>query len=71
MQGQLRKEYLSVLVETECGHCQRPLRLEIDSSLNFRVLDEGTKRHPLPQPLIYAPMVDLHNHEDPSIIDRF
>lgn len=65
MQGRLRNEPLSCVVATECGHCRKPLHLEIDSELNMRVVEQGAA------PLVYAPMVDFDRLEDPSIIDQF
>jgi hypothetical protein len=65
VQGQLRNEKLIFTVETECGHCGEPLHLEIDSDLNYRVIEEGA------EPLVYAPLLDLAKLEDPSIIDGF
>ena len=65
VQGHLRGEPLSVVIDTECGHCHRPLRIEIDGELNYRVATEGA------QPLVCVPLVDLHKLEEPSIIDRF
>ena len=65
MQGQLREERLSCLIESECGHCHRPLHIEIDGDLSYRVLEEDA------QPLVYAPLIDVHKLEDPSIIDAF
>ena len=65
MQGRLRNEALSFQVETACGHCGQPLHLEIDSDLNYRVLEEDA------EPLVYAPLMDATKLEDPSIIDAF
>jgi len=65
VQGRLRGERLSVRVETECAHCQVPLRLEIDSELGFQV-DEASA-----EPLVFVPMVDFDKLEEPSIIDAF
>ena len=65
VQGQLRNEYLTFTIETECGHCGEPLHLEIDSDLNYRVLESDA------DPLIYAPLIDVNKLEDPSIIDGF
>jgi len=65
VQGQLRKEHLSFNITTECAHCQQPLHLEIDSELNYRVVEAGA------QPLVYAPMVNFGQLDDPSIIDAF
>ena len=65
MQGRLRNEYLSITVETRCGHCGKPFSLEIDSDLNYRVLDANI------HPLVYAPLIDIAKLDDPNIIDGF
>jgi hypothetical protein len=65
VQGRLRNEKISFVIETQCGHCQKPIRLEINSDMNYRVATAGA------QPVIYAPMVDFDKLEDPSIIDGF
>jgi hypothetical protein len=65
VQGQLRKEKLSFLIETECAHCHAPIHLEIDSNLNYKVFEDGA------DPLVFTPMVDFARLEDPSIIDAF
>jgi hypothetical protein len=65
VQGQLRKEYLSFLIETECAHCGQPISIEIDSELKCNVLTPGA------EPVIFAPIVDFERLKDPSIIDAF
>jgi hypothetical protein len=65
VQGQLRDEKLSFHIKTVCGHCGKSLHLEIDSQLNYSVVEEGAA------PLVYAPMLDVNKLEDPSIIDGF
>jgi|SaaInlStandDraft_3_1057020.scaffolds.fasta_scaffold379582_1 hypothetical protein len=65
VQGKLRDEHLTVLLETECAHCGQTIEIEVDSSLNYRVLSDGA------EPLIFTPMVDFATLEDPSIIDAF
>ena len=65
VQGHLRQEFLSFTVETECAYCRQPLHLELDSNLNFRVVESGAA------PLVYAPMVDFKKLKAPSIIDSF
>jgi len=65
VQGQLRQEKLTVSIETECGHCHKPLRLEVDSELNFRV------QEPQASPLVFVPRMNLQKLDDPSIIDAF
>jgi len=65
VQGQLRHEKLTVQIDTECGHCQAPLHLEIDSNLKYRV-SEATAA-----PLLFVPLMNLRKLKDPSIIDAF
>ncbi|MGD8474928.1 MAG: hypothetical protein PVH59_12470 [Anaerolineae bacterium] len=65
MQGQLREERLTFEVETECAHCGQPLHLEIDSDLDYRVVEDDA------EPLVFVPMVDFEKLDDPSIIDAF
>ena len=65
MQGQLRGESLSFSIETSCAHCGEPIHIEMDSELNYRVVEEGAA------PLVHVPMVDLNELDDPSIIDAF
>jgi hypothetical protein len=65
VQGHLRSESLTVEVETECGHCREPLHIAIDSDLDCSVEEAGA------EPLVYVPLLDLRNLDEPSIIDRF
>ena len=65
VQGHLRGQDLSCVIETECGHCQRTLRIEIDSALDYRVLTAGA------EPLVHVPLVDAAKLKAPSIIDGF
>ena len=64
VQGQLRREYLSGRIDTECAHCHQPLHIEIDSAFKFSVAESGAA------PLFFAPL----NAVEPgakSIIDGF
>jgi hypothetical protein len=65
VQGQLRGENLSFDIESSCAHCGEAIHIEMDSELNYHVVEEGAA------PLVHVPMVDLHKLEDPSIIDAF
>ena len=65
MQGQLLNKRLSFAIETECAHCARPIHIEMDSDLNYSVLEHDA------DPLIMSPMVDFGKLTDPSIIDAF
>ena len=44
MQGQLRQEHLTIRIETECGHCHKPLHLEVDGELNYSVQETDATR---------------------------
>ena len=50
---------------TECGHCHTPLHLEVDSELNYRVQESDAS------PLLFVPLMNLRELDDPSIIDAF
>jgi hypothetical protein len=64
VQGHLRNESLTVTFRTECAHCGRPLRIEVDDQLAYRVVEAG-------DPLIFVPLVDFKKLKDPSIIHAF
>ncbi|MFN2227555.1 MAG: hypothetical protein ACK2UY_14630 [Anaerolineae bacterium] len=65
MQGQLRGECLSFTINSICAETGRPIRIEIDSDLNYRTVEgeAGT--------MLCIPLVDFDKLEDPSIIDAF
>ena len=68
VQGHLRNEPVAISIETECAHCSRSIRIELESApeseLSYRVV-EGT------DPLVFIPHVDFEKLKDPSIIDAF
>ncbi len=64
VQGQLRKQRLRVIIESECACCARPLRIETDGG-DFHQVEEGAR------PLAFFPPVDFRRWPDPSIIDGF
>jgi len=65
VQGQLRKEPLTFLVETQCAHCGQPISIEIDSRMQFRVFETEARL------ILFIPHVDFAHLKDPSIIDAF
>lgn len=65
MQGQLRQEYVSVIVHTECAHCSQPMEIEIDSNLNYTAKGKGC------DPIVFVPEVDLFKIEEESMINAF
>ena len=64
VQGQLRGEHLTFTIESECGHCHRPLQISVDSDLECRVQGDAV------EPLVYSPLLDIQKLE-PSIIEGF
>jgi len=64
VQGHLRNASLAVTIRTECAHCARPLQIEVDSQLNYRVAAAA-------DPLIFIPFVNFEKLKDPSIIHAF
>ncbi len=64
MQGQLRGEHLQAVIETECAHCHQPFHVELDSDLNYRVIEHGAA------PVIFVPQNAIKESE-PSIVDTF
>ena len=62
--GHLRNEPIAIDLRTECAHCSRSLRIEIDSELDHRVAEDT-------EPLVFVPLVDFEKLTDPSIIDAF
>lgn len=65
VQGRLREHHLSLTIETECAHCQRPLHLTVDSDMGFRVHEAQAR------PLVFEPHVDWQTFREPTIIDAY
>jgi hypothetical protein len=65
VQGQLRGKRLSLTIDTICAESGRPIQIEIDSDLNYRVAGGGAGT------MLCVPLVDFDKLEDPSIIDAF
>lgn len=65
VQGRLRGVEMSVSVLSECAHCKRPMRMEIDSDMNCSSAEVDCR------PIVFVPDVDFATLKDPSIIDAF
>jgi hypothetical protein len=65
VQGQLRKEYVSIEVETKCSHCGHSIHFSIDSNMqvSIRELDAN--------PLVFMPDVDWDHFTEQTIIDSY
>ena len=64
MQGHLRRETLTVAVETQCACCGRAIELEIDDKMRCRVPSEA-------RILLTVPLIDIGRLKAPNIIDDF
>ena len=65
VQGQLRHDSVTIAFASECGHCGRPLHIEIGSDLGYRVDPEAAGA------LVFVPLVDFAKLRAKSIIDDF
>lgn len=65
MQGRLRGDRLRVHIDSQCHHCARPLTLEVDDELRWRVLSPGAS------PLLFEPTMDWPNFHAPSIVHDY
>jgi hypothetical protein len=65
VQGQLRKEYVSIEAETKCKHCNHVMHLTIDSDMRVSVRESDAN------PLVFMPDVDWNNFAELTIIDAY
>ena len=65
MQGLLRNAPLATEITTTCAHCQERMRLSIESTLSWRILEGGSN------PLVFEPELDWATFADPNIIDGY
>lgn len=63
--GRLRKEPLSLSLETSCGHCGQPMRIDVSSELAITSHNEGS------EPLIFIPDIDWDHFQDPTLVHAF
>lgn len=62
MQGKLLDTELSIEISTGCACREQPIRLAVDTELNYRILEGG------PALLVFEPDVDWAHFTDPNII---
>jgi hypothetical protein len=65
VQGRLRGEKLRVRIDSSCHHCSRPLTIEVDDDLGWRVLSPGAS------PLLFEPDMDWQSFHGPNIIHDY
>jgi hypothetical protein len=65
VQGQIRKEYLSIEIETKCQHCGEALHITVDSKMQVSVREKEAS------PLVFMPDVDWSRFKERTIIDSY
>jgi hypothetical protein len=65
VQGRLRKEPLSITIDTVCAHCDHPIKIELNSEMKYQVDQEGAN------PLVFHPQIDWESFSKPNIIPDF
>jgi hypothetical protein len=65
VQGRLRKEYVSVQIETRCAHCDRSLHITVDGDMRITVQEQAA------DPFVFMPDVDWEHFAERTIIDAF
>ena len=63
MQGRLQDEKIAVRIESPCGACARPIRIDVDQELRWDAPDADLR------PLILEPSVDWSRFGEPSMQD--
>jgi hypothetical protein len=65
VEGRLRKEYVSIEVETKCQHCDLMMHITIDSDMKVSVRESDAA------PLVFTPDVDWENFAERTIINAY
>lgn len=65
MEGRLRNERLTVEIATECAHCARPMHLQVDEKLQWRVSESGAN------PRLFLPHIDWDTFQGRNIIGDY
>ena len=56
---------MTVIVESECHHCDEPIALVIDNDMNVEVTTPGAR------PMVFVPDVVPFDVDGPDIVDDF
>jgi hypothetical protein len=65
VQGQLRKEYVSIEVETQCQHCDQVMHMTIDSNMQVSIRESDAN------PWVFMPDIDWNSFAERTIIDSY
>ena len=64
-QKEPQKKPISFDIRSECAESNQSIHIEIDSELNYRVVNEDADLR------IYIPVIDFAKLKEPSIVDVF
>ena len=65
VQGQLRKEHVSIDMETKCRHCDLAMHFAIDSQMRVSIRESGA------HPLVFMPDIDRNTFSERTIIHSY
>jgi hypothetical protein len=65
VQGRLRGERLQVRIDSECKHCSRPLTIEVNEELAWKVITAGAS------PLLFEPSMNWETFSGANIIHDY
>ncbi len=65
MQGQLRKQHLTVTIYSTCAYSGQPITLTASSEMQITVHERGA------EPLVFMPQLDWENFSEPTIRDAY
>ncbi len=65
MQGRLRGQKISAVIETRCEHCHRELHIEVDSEFRWEVREKEAR------PILFEPDIDWRSFKAATIINDY
>jgi hypothetical protein len=65
VQGQLRKQHLTVTIHSTCAYSRQPITLSVTSEMHITVHESGA------EPLVFMPQLDWENFSEPTIRDAY
>jgi hypothetical protein len=65
VQGQLRKQHLTVTIHSTCAYSGQPITLSVSSVMQITVQEAGA------EPLVFMPQLDWENFSVPTIRDAY
>ena len=57
--------FTKATIETSCGHCGQPMRLTVDSEMQYEAELAGSK------PMFFEPQIDWPTFTEPNIVHAY